>query len=149
MPALKNTRHELFAQYLVEKMTVSRAYIEAGYRANDGNATRLRHTDEITARVGELQSRQLLRHDVTVDTLTDELEEARLLAHQEGQAGAAVSAIMGVAKLHGLLTDKVEHSKGSLANILAEIDGRTRGLTQKSVDCPMSAPGYKQTPGHG
>ena len=149
MQTLGNSRHELFCLGLVEGKTATQAYADAGYNPNDDNAIRLKGNERVVARVEELHARQLLRHDVTVDTLTDELEEARLLAHQEGQAGAAVSAIMGVAKLHGLLTDKVEHSKGSLANILAEIDGRTRGLTQKSVDCPMSAPGYKQTPGHG
>jgi hypothetical protein len=44
---------------------------------------------------------------VSVDSLTQELEEARKLAmSDEKGASAAVSAIMGKAKLHGLLIDK-------------------------------------------
>lgn len=136
MPALVNTRHELFAQGLVEGRTATQAYIDAGYAANDGNSTRLRQTDEIVARVSELQTRILLRHDVTVDTLTEKLEEARLLAHEQGQAGAAVSAILGVAKLHGLLTNKVEHTRNSLADILDDIDGTTRGLSDAATHSP-------------
>ena len=139
MPALKNTRHELFAQGLVERKTASQAYIEAGYRENDGNATRLRQNDEIVARVAELQERALNRHDITVDTLTDELEEARLLAHQGGQAGAAVSAILGKAKLHGLGKETVQHVGNDLADVLKEIDGGTRGISTSEVIAPDNA----------
>ena len=134
MPALKNTQHEIFAQGLVEKKTGSQAYIDAGYQENSGNATRLRQNEEIIARVSELQARHLLRHDVTIDTLTDELEEVKNLALRKGQAGAAVSAVMGIAKLHGLLTDKVEHTRSSLADILDDIDGRTRGLSDAAAN---------------
>jgi phage terminase small subunit len=50
---------------------------------------------------------------VSVETLTDELEAARLhaMADEKG-ASAAVSAIMGKAKLHGLIVDKKELSGG-------------------------------------
>ncbi len=43
---------------------------------------------------------------VSVDSLTEELEEARELAAQTAQPGAQVSATLGKAKLHGLLIDK-------------------------------------------
>jgi phage terminase small subunit len=48
---------------------------------------------------------------VTVESLTKELDEARLHAlKDEKGASAAVAAIMGKAKLHGLLVDKQDHS---------------------------------------
>ena len=139
MSALANTRHELFAQGLVEKKPASQAYVDAGYKANDGNAARLRQNEEIVARIAELQARHLARHDITVDTLTHELEEARLLAHQGGQAGAAVSAILGKAKLHGLGKETVEHVGNDLADVLKEIDGGTRGISTSEVVEPDNA----------
>jgi hypothetical protein len=53
------------------------------------------------------------RCNVTIDGLTDELEAARILAYNNGQASAAVSATMGKAKLHGLLVEKREASRMS------------------------------------
>jgi len=45
---------------------------------------------------------------VTKERLTEDLEKARLLAHEEGQAEAAVSACVAMAKLHGLVIDRSE-----------------------------------------
>ena len=67
------------------------------------------------------------RHDTTVDTLTDELERARQLAHRNGQAAAAVSATLGKARLHGLLANKIQvGAHESLAAVMKAIDGKTR-----------------------
>lgn len=65
---------------------------------------------EVQGRLGQLQRESAERHNVTIDSLTIELEEARSLAKEEGQAAAAVSATMGKAKLHGLIVDKAEHT---------------------------------------
>ena len=43
------------------------------------------------------------RCSITVDTLTAELEEARLLAMKGNRPSAAVRAIMAIAKLHRLV----------------------------------------------
>ena len=40
-PALKNPRHEAFAQALARGMSASAAYVEAGYKANRHNAAAL------------------------------------------------------------------------------------------------------------
>jgi hypothetical protein len=48
------------------------------------------------------------RHQITVDTLLDDLEHARVLAHGEGQASAAVQATMAKARLLGLIIDRKE-----------------------------------------
>jgi len=55
-----------------------------------------------------LQAEHRERHKVTVDGLTWELEKARILAMDAGDAVAAVQAIMGKAKLHGLLVDRTQ-----------------------------------------
>ncbi|MEQ8226707.1 MAG: hypothetical protein RIA64_01375 [Rhodospirillales bacterium] len=99
---LKNARHEKFAQGLAEGKTADQSYADAGYVPNRKNASRLKSKEDVQARVKELQERAQKRHDVTIDSLTRELEEARIAALANSQASAAVSAIMGKARLHGL-----------------------------------------------
>lgn len=66
--------------------------------------------------VDELKAAHAERHEITVDCLRDMLLEDREFARSCGTAAAAVSATMGLAKLYGKLSDKVEHSNpdGSL-----------------------------------
>lgn len=80
-------------------------------------ASELIANGEVKGRIAELQAQAVERALVTVQSLTDELEEARALALQEGQPSAAVSASMGKAKLHGLLTEKVEHKGGVVVTL--------------------------------
>ena len=55
MPALKNPRHEAFAQALARGVSASAAYVEAGYKANRHNAATLAREEHIGTRVTELQ----------------------------------------------------------------------------------------------
>lgn len=55
MPRLDNTRHEIFASSLAKGMSASAAYVTAGYKRNDGNASRLRWNEKVLGRVAELQ----------------------------------------------------------------------------------------------
>lgn len=61
---------------------------------------------KVAARVEELQLEHRKRHNVTVDSLTSELEEARNLAKEINNPSAAVAAIVAKGKLHGLMIDK-------------------------------------------
>src|SRR5215469_10984788 len=61
-PALKNPRHEAFAQALARGMSASAAYVEAGYKANRHNAAALAREEHIRTRVAELQEEQLAIH---------------------------------------------------------------------------------------
>jgi phage terminase small subunit len=106
MPALENRKHELFAQALAKGKPTEIAYAEAGYVPHPQNAGRLMKNDCVAARVAELQERMAIRVEVTAEDILRDLEEDRQLAHAQGQAGAAVSATMGKAKLFGLITDK-------------------------------------------
>lgn len=63
---------------------------------------------KITARMEELQLKHRERHNVTVDTITDELDAAYKLAMDNKNPSAAVSAILGKAKIHGLLIEKTQ-----------------------------------------
>jgi hypothetical protein len=72
----------------------------------------------VAVTIKELQNENRKRHAVTVESLTNELEEARALAKTEGQAAAMVAASNGKAKLHGLLIDKTEVKTLSLIEVL-------------------------------
>jgi hypothetical protein len=108
MPTLKNPRHEAFAQALAAGFTADRAYQAAGYKPHRGNASTLRAKQSIRKRTAELMEQAAERTLVTIDSVTAELEEARAKALIYGQVGPAVSASLGKAKLHGLITDKSE-----------------------------------------
>lgn len=55
MPALQNQRHETFVQGLMSGLTGDEAYIRAGYKPNRFNASRLKTTENVLARMRELQ----------------------------------------------------------------------------------------------
>ena len=74
----------------------------------DVNASRLLRHAQVQSRVSELQAAQAEASQITAERLLAELEEARSLALSLGQAGAAVAASMGRAKLSGLLVDRRE-----------------------------------------
>ena len=62
----------------------------------------------IKAEVQTMQAQARERNQVTIDKVVDELEEARQIAKQSGNAAAMVSATLGKAKVLGLVVDKQE-----------------------------------------
>jgi phage terminase small subunit len=135
MPVLKNAKHERFAQWLAKGKTATEAYAEAGYKPHDSNAARLSGNDRIQARLAELQDRASIRVEVTVESLSAELDEARALALKGQQPSAAVQATMGKAKLFGLgvenrkvsgtlriVTITAQHLDGLTADELASLE---------------------------
>jgi phage terminase small subunit len=108
MPALENTRHEAFCQALAKGMSIDNAYAEAGYSPNRGNAARLNTNERVRVRVAELQAASAERAEVTAADLSEQLEDIRKRALEANQMGAAAQAVMGRAKLHGLIIDKAE-----------------------------------------
>src|SRR5262249_36879372 len=115
MPVLRNPRWEVYAQELAKGKPAREAYVLAGYKKNDGNASRLKSNEKLTARVNELVERTAAnaaaRAEVTVVSLLNELEEARKQAVEINQPSAAVSAIVAKAKVAGLIVDRKEVGK--------------------------------------
>ena len=74
------------------------------------NASKLLADAKVSLRVKELQKAAQQRHQLTVDDLLNELEEARQIAMggERPQCAAAVSATMGKAKLLGFDSPKPE-----------------------------------------
>jgi len=112
MAALENRKHELFAQALAKGENASSAYRASGYSATGNSAeaaaSRLLSDVKVQARVAELQERAAIRTEKTVADLVTMLEEDRILAREVEQPSAAISAVMGMGKLLGLVKDKTE-----------------------------------------
>ena len=96
---------------IVEGLGQSDAYRQAGYKTDSmtpatlhRKAKAMMDKSKIAARLAELREPIVKRHNVTVDSLMVELEEARQVAlgAETPQSSAAVAATMGKAKLCGL-----------------------------------------------
>ena len=101
-------KQEAFCLAYIETGNASEAY-RLNYNAENQkpetinrNAKKLMDNNKIVARLGELQTAHAERHNVTVDCLTTELIADRALARANKQSGAAITATMSIAKLHGL-----------------------------------------------
>lgn len=111
-------KQEAFCQAYIETGNASEAYRTA-YAADkmktesvNRKAKELLDNGKIAARVAELQGDIKQRHNVTVDSLLAELEEARqkALNAETPQSSAAVAATMGKAKLVGLDKQIIDHT---------------------------------------
>ena len=109
------SKQEVFVrEYAIDK-NATQAAIRAGYseKTAQEQGSRLLSNVMVVKAIEDTQGAHAERCNVTIDGLTDELEAARILAYSNGQASAAVSAIMGKAKLHGLLVEKRVESRMS------------------------------------
>ena len=59
-----------------------------------------------TLTLEQLRKRHQERHNVTIDNLTAMYIEDRLASRDAKQYASAIAAVTGLAKLHGLITDK-------------------------------------------
>ena len=129
MPILRNARHEKFAQELAANgVSAYQAYINAGFRPSRQNAARLRAKEDIAARVLEIQAAGAKSAEITVASLIEELEAARVKATSLNQLSAAVRATAEKAKISGLLVEKqqievvnTEYEPTSAAEVLADV----------------------------
>jgi phage terminase small subunit len=85
--------------YNAAKMKAETVRVKASELLKNGN---------VTVRLSELQKKHAERHEVTVDSLVSELEEARELAKRTEAPAAMVAATMGKAKITGKIVDKSE-----------------------------------------
>lgn len=111
-------QQEKFCRVYVETGNASEAYRQAYNAKNMGantiavKASNLLDKDNVTVRLQQLREVHQKRHNVTVDSIVAELEEARQMALNATtpQTSAAVAASMGKAKLYGLDKQLIELS---------------------------------------
>ena len=111
--ALANPKREKFATLVAKGTPVWRAYRDAGYESKsrkdmEANGFRLARQSDVMGRVLELQGHNRLRDGVTVETLARDLQAFVRLSKRVKHPAAGVGAVMALAKLYGLVSDKVE-----------------------------------------
>jgi phage terminase small subunit len=108
MSHLLTPKQEKFCQQFISTGNASEAYRQSYdcsrmKKENVGRrAKELIDNSKVAARIGRLQEEGRKRHDVTVASLTEQLQDAYGLAIQTGHAAAAVGVTWALAKLHGL-----------------------------------------------
>lgn len=125
-------KQEAFALAYVETGNASEAYRRAYDVGADTkpetiwpNASRTLADSKVTARVKELQDEARRLTLVSVGTLTQELEDARAHAMKDPKgAAAAVSAVMGKAKLHKLLDEDKSAAGVHVTVVIDQTDAR-------------------------
>ena len=105
------SKQEAFARAYVEIGNARQAYAMAGYSQNNSLATqqkeahKLLHHPHVSRRISELQANARRRaeaeHGVTVDRLTEMYLE--IYESSETRPAGKMQAIIGLAKLHGLM----------------------------------------------
>ncbi len=122
-------KQQRFAEEYVVDHNATQAAIRAGYseRTAKQQGSRLLTKVDVIEAVRAKEVRLSRKIEVTVASLTAELEEARALAMENGQASAATQATMGIAKLHGLLVDRSE-VKTTNDMTLAEVRARIKQI---------------------
>jgi hypothetical protein len=120
MPALKNPRHEAFAQAIFSGIVGAKggassqaeAYRRAGYHVTNGNSARacasrlLMFANGIGERIKELQAIAAEHAVESAEKCVQELNQLRRDAHSDKAYGAAVAAVMGKAKVLNFTTAK-------------------------------------------
>ncbi len=108
---LSPKRTRFVSEYLVDK-NATQAAIRAGYSAKTAHTQgpRLLHNVVVREAVACGEAELADRLAITVEGVAAQLDEDRALALANNQAGAAVSASMGKAKLAGLLVDRQDIS---------------------------------------
>jgi phage terminase small subunit len=128
MPALANARHERFAQELAKGKSATEAYVEAGYKANSGNAATLKSDQSISTRVSELISEHAEMHREATQMATERLSIDRewVLTQLVENANRAMQAV-AVKGNDGAATGEFKY-EGSVANRALELIGKEIGM---------------------
>lgn len=124
-------KQEAFCRAYIETGNASEAYRMAYDAENMKGGTINKKSSElmanghITARLEELRAPIIQKHNITVDSLIAELEEARMaaLTAETPQSSAAVSATMSKAKLVGLDKQVIE-TKEDLSSAINKLIDR-------------------------
>ena len=126
---------DFIALYL-ETQNASEAYKRAYNSTGKQNtihrkASELLKHPEVKKELELLQAHAKEQNKITLDSVVDELEEARQIAKQLGNASAMVSATLGKAKVLGLVIDKQETALKNLEPPVFIINGVKPSSTQE------------------
>jgi hypothetical protein len=134
--ALANQRHEIFAHGLARGLTGREAFLEAGYRKNDGNTSRLANNEKVVRRVNELKElvarmRNLSTHKIVlteqwvIEQLIGVCLDARSLDRPDGASANKALHLLGLQM--GMFIEKKEYGHAG------EFDGLTIAAKRERI----------------
>ncbi len=105
-----NPKRQRFCEEYAVDLNGAQAAIRAGYAPGSAKVTASRLLTDANVRecVDQLIVKRQERLEVDIDSLTTLFRDDRQLAHDNKQAGAAVSATEKIAKLHGLMSERLK-----------------------------------------
>lgn len=121
-------KQEKFCQLYIELGNASEAYRQSYDTDNmksdtiHRKAAELMADGKITARIDELKAEHQQRHQLTVDDLIRELDQAREIALAKENPNAMITATMGKAKLLGFDKGEAEKVKVEISPLPRLID---------------------------
>lgn len=137
MPALANARHEAFAQGIVGKLLPARtAYVEAGYVANDGNASRMKGNEKVKERMSELKDESARAAKLTRGAILGAMLRASERAEELEQSSAAIRGY----ELLGKEVAAMFKDKGSI-DLTTRADAMSDSELQERLAVLLSDPG--------
>jgi hypothetical protein len=139
-------RKEAFARAFLELGSARKAY-EESYNCTNlkpatvGNrAAALLREPTVAYFIEQLRAEAAKRNEINIDNITTMYLEDRKLARDLGMPAAAISAVTGVAKLHGLM---VEKSKVTVEKSLANMNDEE---LDAFIIAEATAMGFKREP---
>lgn len=116
-------KQQRFVQEYLIDLNATQAAIRAGYSKRSAYMTggRMMKNDEVMAAISEAQSKAAERHEITFERVAQMMQEDREFARSLDQPGAAATASMNLAKLHGLIIDKHHHTGNPLAGLYERV----------------------------
>jgi hypothetical protein len=137
-------KQELFVQTYFETSNASEAYKRAYNTQANANtvnrkASQLLKHPEVIKLLAELKAETRQRHKLTIDDILQELEQSRLLALENIQCSAAVTATMSKAKLLGLDKQVIEHKEALTPPVFNFVGVKpVRDLTEDELSAELA-----------
>ena len=133
MPPLNNPKHEAFAQaYFLEGLPAEEAYVVAGYKYNQGNASRLKSNEKVQERGTELLAeRERRMHEKF------EVTKERILAEY---AKIGFADIRKTVRWRGELITEEDNPDGGDVLVIKNIyDNRVELISSEDIDDETAA----------
>jgi hypothetical protein len=121
MPPLPNPKQELFCRKLVEGKSKAKAYEEAGYNPNRGNAVRLMNANEsVKQRYLELFKDTIPQVKWTREEVNHQLTDLLLQAKEQKNLAIAAKLVDSIARINGLVINRTESGKAGEFEALSD-----------------------------
>lgn len=153
MPRLTAKQERFVQEYFKtsnQRKSYQHAYDADGMSDNavDREACLLLKNPKVAQRLAEMQERVAKKAEVTVETISEMLDQAFAKAAQDDKGSAAmVAAAMGKAKLHGLIVEKKEDVTKLRA--AREVEARIAGLLNIRAEDGAGGPSGRTEAGEG